>query len=42
MKSYIVWDVTPCSRLKVNVSQEYVISIFRAEESAEQETRELC
>jgi hypothetical protein len=35
----IFWDIMPCSPLKVNrVSEEYIVSIFRAEEWAEQAT----
>jgi hypothetical protein len=38
-KSCILWDVTPCSPLKVNdFSEEYVASIFSAEKKAKQET----
>jgi hypothetical protein len=32
MKSFIVWDITPCSQLKSReVSEEHVASIFRVE-----------
>jgi hypothetical protein len=40
MKSYISWDIMPCSLFKVNdVSEEHVASIFKIEEYAKKETR---
>jgi hypothetical protein len=39
MKSFMFWDITPCSSLKVtDVSEEHAASIFRVEEYDEQET----
>jgi hypothetical protein len=35
MKSSVFWDITPCSPLKVNRREEYVSSVFRAEELRE-------
>jgi hypothetical protein len=32
MKSFVFWDKTPCSPLKVKVSKEHVASIFMTEE----------
>jgi hypothetical protein len=32
MKSINFWDITPCSPLSVNISEEHVASIFRVEE----------
>lgn len=33
MKTSIFWDVTPCTLLKSTVTEEYVTSIFRVEET---------
>jgi hypothetical protein len=38
MKSYIFWDIFPCSPLKGNVSEEYFDSTIRFKEKAKQET----
>jgi hypothetical protein len=39
MRSYVFWDITPCSPLEVsNVSEENVASIFRVEECVKQES----
>jgi hypothetical protein len=33
MKNFVLWDIRPCSLLKVNdVSEESVVPIFRVEE----------
>jgi hypothetical protein len=33
MKSYVFWDITPCSPVRATyVSEEHVASIFRVEE----------
>jgi hypothetical protein len=42
MKSCIFWDMTPCSPLKIDVSEEHIAYIFRAEEQTEQETSSAC
>jgi hypothetical protein len=38
LKSIIFWDITPCSPLSTDVTEENIASIFRVEEEAEQET----
>jgi hypothetical protein len=38
-KSFIIWDITPCSLLKVNrLSEEYIFSIFKLQEQFKKET----
>jgi hypothetical protein len=32
VKSSVFWPITPCSPLKVNVSEEHISSIFMVEE----------
>jgi hypothetical protein len=32
MKSWIFWDITPCSPLKANILEDDDVSIFRFEE----------
>jgi hypothetical protein len=31
MKGIIFWDITPCSPLSTEVSEEHIVSIFRVE-----------
>jgi deoxycytidylate deaminase len=32
MKSTIFWEITPCSSLKVDISEEHIASIFRVKQ----------
>jgi hypothetical protein len=39
LKKYsILWDITPCSLLKTDVSEEHIASIFNIEEKGKHET----
>jgi hypothetical protein len=38
MKSSVLWDITECSPVKVNLlSEEHIVSKFRAQEKVKQE-----
>jgi hypothetical protein len=32
MKSSVFWDITPCSLVKADFTEEHIVSIFRIEE----------